>query len=126
MLSLLQALRLLQISDSRHGSSAVQVFQQIPLLPFVMDLHAVQDLLYARSVLMLNRRYRLFLKAESCSPERAQSQNQCKQKKHSSNFVEWLTWVCRVSHRHPRGEHRTVANRIFLPLLTMLNGEVLQ
>src|SRR5881397_2443593 len=66
-----------------------------------MNLHAVQDLVYARSVLMLNRRYRLFLKAESCRRKRPQTQNQCKQKKHSSNFVEWLTWVCRVSHRHP-------------------------
>jgi hypothetical protein len=42
---------------------------------------------------MLNRRDRLFLKAESCSRERAKTQNQCKQKKHSSSFVEWLTWV---------------------------------
>src|SRR5205807_6888961 len=24
----------------------------------------------------------------------------CKQKKHSSTFVEWLTWIYRVSHKH--------------------------
>src|SRR5207247_5854073 len=88
MLSLLQALRLLQISDLRHGSSVVPGIRS-DTAPATHHGPSSGLRFGPRSERShLERRYRLVLKAKSCSREQAKTQNRCKQKKHSITFVE--------------------------------------